>query len=179
MCLQMCRTLGYELKTVSHPWQRAYKCAAPLATSSKVCRTVRTLWAYKQCCGSASLWCESEYCFYFDADPDPTGTFHTNADPNPNFHNDPDPTTHFFQIRSLQWSKMTLKGFHIFNLMRIWIHLSILMWIRVHPSQNDTDLCRSGSATLLINVSYLGLWDQLINVPSLGYELKYLYLMSF
>jgi hypothetical protein len=46
--------------------------------------------------------------FHCDADPDPT--FYSDADPDPTFQFDvdPDPTTHFFQIWTLQCSKMIL-----------------------------------------------------------------------
>ena len=51
-----------------------------------------------------------------DADPEPT--CHSDADPDPTFQFDADPdlTTHFFQIWTLQRSKMTLEGFHLFSL---------------------------------------------------------------
>ncbi len=34
----------------------------------------------------------------------------------------------FFEIKTLQCSKMTLKGFHIFTLMRIWILTCLSLW---------------------------------------------------
>ncbi len=48
--------------------------------------------------------------FHFYADPDPT--FYSDADPDPTFQfdadPDPNPTTQFFQIWTLQGSKITL-----------------------------------------------------------------------
>jgi hypothetical protein len=65
--------------------------------------------------------------FHFDADPD--AAFHFGADPDPTFQSDADlyPITHFFQIWTLQCSKSTFLGFHLFTLMRIriWIRLSL------------------------------------------------------
>ncbi len=47
---------------------------------------------------------------HIDADPDPDPTFQFDEDA------DPDLTTRFFQIWTLQRSKMTLEGFHLFSL---------------------------------------------------------------
>jgi hypothetical protein len=83
---------------------------------------------------------------HFDPDPDPA--FYFDADPDPIVHSyaDPDPTFSlmwirmrilpltFFQIWTLQCSKMILKGFHNFTLMRIAILLYTLMRIRIHFS---------------------------------------------
>jgi hypothetical protein len=50
--------------------------------------------------------------FHFDEAPDPDSTFHSERDLDPTFEikfdADPDPTTSFFQIWTLQCSKMTL-----------------------------------------------------------------------
>jgi hypothetical protein len=74
----------------------------------------------------------------FDADPDPD--FHFDADPDPTFHSDADPNPTFFSIRilpltfSLIWtlncSKMSHSGFHLFNLMRVRTRILIFTLMR-------------------------------------------------
>ncbi len=84
------------------------------------------LHGYIQCCGTAGSWFS-----HFDADPDPGPTFYYDVDPNPTFQFDADririlPLI-FSRFGPAPMLKMTLKGFHIFTLIRMRILLFTLL----------------------------------------------------